>query len=159
MPATSTRQQIIEAFKGRLEAIHTGPNSDFETDAGDSVWVNEEPNLGPDDAPVAIAVAIGDDIPERTGENVLIGLPFEFQAIASANYEDAWKAIEPVLSDIKRAIELEDRFLVTPAAPNGLLCYRFARGVTRTLPRDDGSLTVGVGITYLTHYKEGWGTP
>ena len=149
--ADSTRQQIIDAVKARLEAIRQGAT--FQTDAGYVVYVNESPALGPDDPDTAIAVAIGDDIPQWHGEQVLLTLPMEINAVASDQIRDAWRAVEPVLADIKRAIELEDRFL------GGLLKYRLSRHSTRTLPRDEGSTTVGVGITYHFEYAEVWGQP
>lgn len=149
--ATSTRQQIIEAVKARLEAING--EAPFETAVGERVYVNQHPALGPDDALTAIAVVIGEDIPRGTAEHVILELPVEIHALASDHIEDCWLAVEPVLSDIKRAMELADRTL------GGLVRRFMERGPTRTLPRDEGSTTVGAGITYVFPYIEAWGQP
>lgn len=150
--AKSTRQQIIEALKARLEAIRQ-PSDVFDTDAGATVYVNESPALGEVDPLTALVMVIGDDIPVRTGEHVMLTLPVEVQAIASDAIDDCWLAVEPLLSDIKRAIELPDRSL------GRLLRQRLERDVTRTLPRDEGSTTVGASITYHCPYIEAWGNP
>jgi hypothetical protein len=150
-PSPSTRQQIIEVFRARLLAIAAG--AQFETDAGATVFVNETPALGPDDPATAIAVVIGEDIPSRSGEHTILELPIEIHALANADLDAPWVAVEAVLADIKRAIELPDRSL------GGLVKARIERGSTRTLEREDGSTTVGAGITYLVPYAEVWGDP
>lgn len=150
--AKSTRQQIIEALQARLEAIRQ-PSDTFDTDAGAVIYVNESPALGEDDPKTAIVMVIGDDVPTRTGEHVILTLPVEIQAIASDDIDNCWMAVEPVLADIKRAIELSDRSL------GRLLRQRIERGATRTLPREEGSTTVGVSISYDCPYVEAWGNP
>lgn len=154
---TSTRQRILEVVKARLEAIVEGqPSADgvvFATSAGELVFMNETPALGPDDPDIAIAVVVGDDAPNRTGEHVSLELPLELQAIAKADLEEPWAAAEMVLADIKRAMELRDRTL------EGLVRPRMERGVTRTLEREPGTPVVGVGIAYLCPYIEQWGAP
>lgn len=149
--ASSTRQQIIEAVKARLEAIDG--EAPYETAVGERVYVNEYPAMGPDDPLTAIVVTIGDDIPKGTAEHVILELPMEMHAIASDRIDDCWLAVEPVLADIKRAMEQADRTL------GGLVRRFMQRGITRTLPRDEGSTTVGAGITYVFPYLEAWGQP
>lgn len=157
LPQTSIRQQLIELVKARLEAIAAGQSSadgvTFATDAGENVFVNETPALGPDDPAMAIAVVIGEDSVSRTGEHAVIELPMEIHALARADLDEPWKASEAVLADIKRAMELADRSFGNRLRP------RMERGSTRTLEREEGSTTVGVGITYLFPYIEQWGAP
>lgn len=157
LPQTSIRQQLLELVKARLEAIRSNATSadgvQFATDAGEHVFINETPALGPDDPEIAIAVGIGDDAVARTGEHAVIEMPLELHALAKADLEEPWKASEAVLADIKRAMELTDRSF------GGRLRPRMERGTTRTLEREEGSTTVGVGVTYTFPYIEQWGAP
>lgn len=149
--ATSRRQQVIEAIRSRLEVIAIADG--FNTDAGAKIFLEEAPPLGPDDPDVAIAIVIGDDNPTLHGEHVFGTLPIEIQALAKADLDEPWLAVEGVLQDIKRAIELEDRSL------GRLLRSRLERKPTRTLPREAGSTSVGVSITYEAPIAEKWGEP
>lgn len=151
MPSASRRQRILEALFARLEAIRVGAT--FQTDAGRFVYVNETPGFGPDDAETAIALVIGVDVVRVQGNKVFVALPIEVQALASAGLKEGWRYTEPVLADIKRALELEDRTL------GGLVEQWLARGSTRTLERDEGSTTVGVAVGYEANYSETWGNP
>lgn len=150
-PSPSKRQLILEAIVDRLEAIE--PGNDFLTDAGENVYLGFEPPFGPDDPDRAIAVTVDDEQAQRTQANVLSLLPIQIAAIARASIDAPWIAVEEVLADIKRAIELDDRTL------GGLLNHRLERGNTSTLERDEGSETVGAVITYNAQIVEGWGTP
>jgi hypothetical protein len=150
-PTASTRQLILEAIKTRLEAIEMG--DDFLTDAGAAVFLGFEPPFGPDDPDVAIAITVGVDSRQSGQANVQGRLPIQIAAIAKADLTEPWVAVESVLADIKRAVELEDRTL------GGLVNHRLERGDTETLARDAGATTVGCVITYLADYVEGWGTP
>lgn len=153
MAATaSRREQILEAVNARLARIKAGPT--FQTDAGRQVFINETPPFGPDDEPAAIAVVIGEDqITKIVGGKVFLILPIEVQAIASSDRTGAWRFTEPVLADIKRAMELDDRTL------GGLIDQWLTRNSTRTLERDEGSTTVGVAVRYDLSYSETWGHP
>lgn len=154
---SSKRQQILEQILTRLEAIRK--DDGFQTDAGDTVLLGESPLFGEDDPDVVIAVIVIDDAPAFQGEKIATELPIEIQALANAfgvqgiDVTQQYVAAEAVLSDIKTAIELEDRRL------GGLIPNDFKRGRTRTLRREPGSTTVGVGITYLIPYTEKWGAP
>lgn len=153
----TSRQLLLEALRGRLRAIRTSDG--FQTDVGasdDTLIIGESVELGPDDPAVAIAMVVGDEEPQRNGENVFSELPIEFQAlvrVSNDGFSAAYLAAEALVSDIKRALELSDRSV------GGLVRPRLERGVVRTVPRESGSQTVGVGITYLAPRVEAWGNP
>lgn len=149
----SRRERILVALRDRLAAIST--QNEFATDAGKTIFLGEVAALGPDDPPVAIAMVIQEDqvVAQVQGLKFLIHLPIEIQAIAKATLDEPWLAAEAVLADIKRAVELEDRTL------GGLVTKTFDRGSTRVLEREEGSTTVGGGITYVFPHAEGWGQP
>lgn len=151
MPATPKRRQILEALRDRLLAISTADG--FATDAGQLVFLNETPALGPDDPTVAIAMLVGEDTVKFQGDRFLIDLPVDIQALAKADLDQPWVAVESVLGDIKRAMELEDRTL------GRLVQQQLERGTTRTMEREPGSAYVGVEIRYTAPYREEWGEP
>lgn len=151
-PGPSRRRQIIAAIKARLEAIQVGTL--FETSAGLHVFINETPKFGASDPTVAIAVVIGEDSVEiQQGYKLVIRMPLGVQAIAPATLDRAWQELEPVLADIKRAMELPDKRF------GGLVEQELLRGSTQTMERDEGSTTVGVSVAYLATYTETWGNP
>lgn len=147
----STRQQILEALRDRLQAITQ--DAGFATNAGRQVLLGEAPSFGPDDPVAAIAILVGEDQVSRTGEHAIILLPVLIAALARADLDQPWVAVEQVLEDIKRAVELEDRTL------GRLLRTRMERGSTRTLERDEGQVAIGAAITYVLPYAEVWGQP
>jgi hypothetical protein len=148
---STRRRLILEAIKTRLEAIRVAAG--FETDAGEAVYLNEAPAMGPDDPAVAIAILVGDDQTTWQGLCALLRLPIEIQAIAKADLDSPWLAVEDVLGDIKQAVELDDRTL------GGLLAPYLERGATATLKREPGSEYVGATIVYFAPYKERFGHP
>jgi hypothetical protein len=125
----------------------------FVTDAGATVFMGEVLSLGESDPDVVLALVVADDFVRSQQVTVALTLQVEIQALARAELAQPWVIVEAVLGDIKRAIELEDRTL------GGLVRQQVLRGVTRTLPREPGTPTVGVGVTYLLPYVEEWGTP
>jgi hypothetical protein len=149
----SRRADLLSAFVARLEAITVA--NGYETNAGQAVYLNETPALGPDDPAVAIAVLIGDDVIRATqpGKKLLLGLPLTIQAIAKADLDVAWMTVETMLSDIKRAIEQADLTI------GGLAEQELQRGRTRTIVREAGETTVGLAIEYAAYYAEQWGNP
>ena len=147
----SRRSDILTGFQTRLEAILIAGG--FVTDAGENVHLGEAPSLGPDDPDIAVVIIVNEDSVTYQGEQVMVNLPLTLQAIAKADLEEPYLAAEQVLGDIKKAVELADRTL------GGLVKRQIQRGPTRTLPREPGSTTVGVGITYIVPYTELWGTP
>jgi hypothetical protein len=135
------RQQILAALEARLATT------------GYQVYVGEAPELGEDEPDVAIALLVGDDVPTYQGEKLAIRLPLPIAAIAKANLDAVWQTVEGVLGAIKRAVEQEDRTL------GGLVKRQIERGATQTLPRQVGSQTVGLVITYEAPFTERWGNP
>jgi hypothetical protein len=148
---STRRYAILAALKARVEQITRSRR--FETDAGLSVFLGERPMLGPDDPETAIAIVVFDDVLKAQGTKLFMVLPVGICAIAKADLDESWAAIEAVLGDIKTAVELEDRTL------GGLLRGPFERGQTRTIDRETGTTTVGVMVTYELQYSETWGAP
>lgn len=152
MTEPPVRQQIIEAVRDRLQDITT--LHEFETDAGNAVYVGERPELGESDPEAAIALLIGVDQIRTQTEQLLILLPLEIHALAKVDLErQGYLTAEQVLGDIKRAVELTDRTL------GGLVKRQIQRGATRVVERRPGSTTVGIAITYFALYTELWGNP
>lgn len=153
MAEVTRRAQIIAALAARLEVITI--RAGYATNVGALLFINETPALGAADPDEAVAMVIQDDEVGHQAEKVVVTLPIELQALAKASLEEPWLNVEAVLGDIKRAVELPDRTL------GGLLLRQWGiqRGTTRTLPREDGSLSVGIGLTYRLPYYELWGEP
>lgn len=147
----SNRESILAAFLARIGAIQIAKG--FATDAGLAVTLGESPQLGPDDPDVMIAIIVNDDDPKFQGLQIMTQLPVSIQALAKADLADPWLAVEALLGDIKRAVELPDRTL------GGLVKRQIERGSTRTLPRESGSTVVGAQVTYVCPYTEVWGNP
>lgn len=145
------RRAILEALRSRVAAITV--DNGFSTDAGAALFLNEVPALGPDDPEVAIAMLVDDDEVAWQGKKVLLRLPVRLIALARADLDAPWTAVENVLGDIKRAVELEDRLV------GGLLHAFLERGVTSTREREAGSDAVGCEVPYIAPYSEGWGDP
>lgn len=151
MADPSRRHAILAVFASRLAAIQVA--NGYQTDAGLAVYLGVAPELGESDPDAAIAILAGDDVVKYQGENLAIDFPVILAAIAKADLAEPWAAIELLLDDIKRAVELPDRTL------GKLVPRQILRGSTRTLPREPGSTTVGVGVTYVAPYVERWGAP
>jgi hypothetical protein len=151
IPPTSKRQRILEALRERVSAI-TVPNG-YVTEAGRHVFLAEAPPFGPADPPTAICLVVGDDTTTYQGEKISILLPVEIVALANAELDAPWEALEAVLADVKRAVELPERTL------GGLVIRHLVRGSTRTLEREPGTSVVGAAVTYVCHYTEVWGKP
>jgi len=149
--AASRRRLIMEAIKARVSEISV--THGFETDAGLTVFLGETPQLGPDDPQTAIAIVVGDEEPQYQGAKFLIRLPLALQALARADLDQPWLAVEDVIGDLKRAVELEDRTL------GGLVKSDLERRSVVAMEREPGSTTVGAEVTYLFTYSESWGAP
>lgn len=162
MPVPSRREQILDAVLERLRAISVSEG--FATDAGASVHLNEAP-LGPDDPQDTIVVCVEDDDVKSQGEGFLIQCTLTIQAIVRCaqigGIGQAYRRAEAILSDIKKAMELSDRNLITGDSPRtGLLAWKgLERGVTTTLKREPGSEFAGVSVGYGCKYQENWGNP
>jgi len=154
--AEGKRELVIVGLLGRLERI-TKDNG-FSTDAGRQIFVNESPDLGPDDPTDAVALVSREDIVAWQAGKLLIRWPIEVQGLAKVvDPQEVWRAFleaEAVAADIKRAIELDDRTL------GGLLVARgIERVSTRVIPRDPGGTTVGAAVSYVLVMEETWGNP
>jgi hypothetical protein len=147
----SRRQGILEALLARVQRIERA--NEFQTDAGQRVYLGEAFELGPDDPVEAIALVVGEETPQYQGENLFITLPVAIIALAKADLEQPWLAVEAVIADIKTAVETTDRTL------GGLVRRQIQRGPVVTLERQPGSTTVGASVTYLSPYVERWGAP
>lgn len=153
----SRRRLILEAFRDRVVEIQKV--NGYLTDAGKTVFLGENPKLGPDDPDTAIALVIGDDEPgEQTvfgsgeGASIEIDLLIGVQALTKADIDAPLLAIEDVIQDIKNAIELTDRGM-------GDLVKQMKRGPTVPLDREEGSAIVGASVSYELLYVEDWGDP
>jgi hypothetical protein len=148
---STKRYDALSELRTRLRTIRA-PDG-FETDAGQLVFLGEEPVLGPDDPAAAIAIVVGGDEPRYQGQSVVIFLPVEVQAHVRANVDDPWLTIEAVVGDIKKAIET-DHDLGGILLPRGL-----ERGTTRPKDRESGSAYVAAGVEYKLLFREQWGAP
>jgi hypothetical protein len=154
MSRLTTRRQILEALKDRVEGITRGGG--YTTNAGHLVTLNEVYNLGANDSDPDVAVAMlvdPDEVKGWQGEYVRLRLPVRFIATARATLVEPWLAAEDVLGDLKEAIEATDRTLA------GLVRQELQRGSTATMQKEPGSTFVGVILTYYADYVERWGNP
>jgi hypothetical protein len=153
MATESNRQLILAALIARLELIQTA--NGYQTDAGLHVYTHEAPALGPDDEHEAIALIPQDDEPGYQGEQVFLILPVDVQALTKWTdaSERPYLQAERILADVKKAMEPADRSF------GRLLKSRIERGSTKTLLREQGSLTIGVAVSYRLPYVEVWGEP
>lgn len=153
---TSRRERFLDDVVARLQAITVA--NGFSTDAGLSVHLGYQPVFGPDDPAAAIVVIPGDDEVGQFQLKGFITLPLSIQSVVavttSLDLGTGYRDSERALADIKRAMELDDRNF------GGLLAWHgIERGVTQTLPREPGSLEVGVAIEYRAPMHEKWGAP
>lgn len=153
--SASKRRQLLDAIVTRLEAIRAGQTSDtgatFETDAGGAVYMGEAPQLGEGDPDEAVAVLVLEDEPTPFGPSIRIVLPVDVQAVCKSDLDNPWRAAEQVVADIKRAVEI-DRSL------EGLV-QSLDRGPVTVQPREPGTTTVNVSVSYRLTFKEDWGNP
>lgn len=154
---TSQRVRILEALVERLQAVRANgqaaSGATYETDAGLAVYVGERPELGESDPAVAVAVLPQEDDTEAIGQQLafMVRLPVAIEAIASVELDQPYLAAVAVVADIKRAIEGERTL--------GGLVSEIRRGATAVVPREPGTTTVGVAVTYQLTFKEPWGNP
>lgn len=152
----SKRQQIWLELLRRVERIT--PENGFATDAGATVFLNETPDLGPDDPVNAVAIVSQPDEVTWQGGKLLVRWPIEAVALAKAvvngSWAQAWMEAEAVSADLKRALELDDRTFGRLLVNRGL-----ERGSTRVIARDPGGTTVGAAVRYELVFEEIWGNP
>lgn len=155
MAETSTRQRIIDALVARLAAINGAPP--FQTQLGSTIFLGEFPGLGPDDPAEALVVLPDTDTIVHQRANILSDWPIIIGAVARSGPRcKPWPVIEAAIADIKRAIELEDRYLGIAECRTG---KGIQRGATQVFERPAGAVHVGAGVTYTVPYIESWGTP
>lgn len=152
----SLRQTLLEQlYRARLQAIQIA--NGYATDAGSHVFLGEATGFGSDDALTAIVIVVGDDeLVKAQGRAIFLRLPVEIQCLATVEpgrLSEPWAVIEEILGDVKKAMEQDDELL------HGNDKRSMARGVTRVLPREPGSTSVGAAITYTLGYQEFWGQP
>lgn len=152
--ATSRRRELLNALVERLQAIQDGAQNaqgaTFETDAGALVEIGDTIELGADDPDDCLLVVPGDATKRSDGQKKVVDFLIEIQALVKVGVDNAWARVEVMLSDIERAIETPDRRL----ADQPLEWMS-----TRTLQREPGSTTAGVGVTYRTTFQQTWGMP
>ena len=159
---TSKRQVALADLLVRLAFI-TKANG-YNTDAGAAIFAGEAPRFGPDDAPAALAVFVGDDSPEIKGGIVRTDVPIEVWATVPAGLDSPLMAIEETIADIRVAVEIEkdgsvDRSLGVVEGLPATLPTGLRRGPTRPLRREPGSEFVGASVEYVAMFETRWGTP
>lgn len=153
------RRAILQVVLDRLATVRR--TNEFSSNLGRQVYLGEIPELTPDDDEEAVAVVVGDDQVKWQQEKKYIELRFEIVAVVNLSArtvekKQAWMRVECLLEDIKTAIEAE----TDPGRTmDGLLTGKLNFGTTRVLPREAGSMVVGVGIVYSAPYTESWGRP
>jgi len=148
----STRQTFLEdVFRARLKTIRV--TDGFNTDAGETVFLGEVADLGPDDPDTALAIVPGDiEVRRDQARKLFVQLPVEIQLVAKVSLDEPWVRIEQMLADVQKAIEVDDELI---HGGERSLTY----GSERVLPREAGMTTTGAGITYLATWARKWGTP
>lgn len=173
---SSKRESAFADLLTRLAFITIA--NGYSTDAGEHIFFNETPKLGPDDAPAALAVMVGEDgNPGTQGSRIRSRVVIDVQAFALlASDATPLLVSEALIADIKHAVEIEgndqnataggdasiDRFLGTvddDSRPYGTLPRGVERGSVRALPREAGSEVVGATVEYVLYFEEGWGQP
>ena len=161
---TSKRQAALTDLLNRLSFITKAKG--YNTDAGASISQGEAPRFGDaEDPETALAVFVGDDVPEHAGGMIRTRVPIEIWATVPAGLSSPLLAIEAIIADIREAVEIErdggvDRSLGLMAEggpatmPTGL-----ERGSTRPLRREPGSDYVGASCEYVARFETSWGTP
>ena len=137
----SERQTLLEAWQTRLETT-TYP-----------VALGTVEALGANDPKQALLLTVGDDLVKVQGGKLFVTLPITIYALADADLDQPWVAVEAMLAAIKTAVETADHRL------GETVKRAIERGPTRTIPREPGSTVVGAGITYYSPYEETWGQP
>ena len=159
MPEPTLREAILKVFKTRLGEIQTA--NGFFTDAGLALQIGESHRIGPDDPVPAVAVLVGDDEIVHEGERIAVTLPIDIEIVTRAEETDGWQSIERALGDVKRAMELNTSGHRLTDIPDSVgTPPQLQRGNTRTLPREEGSVTIGAVLRYrVGPFTEGWGQP
>lgn len=157
----SKRELALLDITNRLSFIQIAKG--YNTDAGASVFIYEDPQLGPDDA-LGIFVEPGPDQPTMAGPRITAQLPIQIQAVVNAQVfatvAARISALEGLIADIKRAVEIDEgdqanlQHSLDGTLPKGLI-----RSVTVPLRREPGSQLFGAAVEYTAVFQEQWGEP
>ena len=154
----SRRREILEAMRDRVAAAL--PDAD--------VFVGQEPRLGPDDAPTAIAILPDDDVPDDVLPRARRVWDIRVLVVQIAEPpKDVWldfesELFEPVMKAIEdeRASPSQVRVggQLKPGSTLGGLCTALVRGSITAYERTEGTRAEGVEIMYSLAYHMSPGT-
>lgn len=157
MKQSRLEQFVLESRK-RLQRIRTSTGENFATDAGDSVFLGAIPSLGPDDNREAIAIGLSFERGKVIGDFISLTVILGIQALVYVPSElllsDSFLRAMQILSDIRRAMETEDRTMGGLIEGHGL-----EYDIPSVVDRETGSQFVGVQMDYRAGIKECWGNP
>jgi hypothetical protein len=164
MPLPSSKRQAAVADLVRRLGFITRAN-DYNTDAGEHIFLGEAPTFGEGDPPEALALLIQDDSPQVAGGLIRTRTPIEIWAVVPADVDAPLLAVEAIITDIREAVEIEadgsvDRFLGTideDGKPCGTLPRGLERGVIQALTRKPGDTFVRAAVEYVANFEERWG--
>ncbi len=154
------RRAAIAVVLARLAAITKAAG--YSCDAGNKIVIGERPVFGPDDETSLLAIVPGDTVEDWQGEHVVYTLPVNVAAVVFVEGEEetaAWLAVEALLADIKRAVELGDDQDPRRNLGGILVAEGLSRGSTRTIARPEGAQYVGAAVEYRMLLTELWGNP
>lgn len=157
----SKRQVALGDLLNRLSYIQRSKG--YNTDAGRAIFQGEAPRFGPDDPDEALAVFVGDDVPETLGGTIRTRVPIEIWATVPAESSAPLMSIESIIADIREAVEIEkdgatDRALGLVDGRPATMATGLDRGATRPLRREPGAEYVGASCEYVARFETRWGT-
>ncbi len=152
----SRLQLIIAASKRRLVVIRT--DAGYATDAGQAVYLGAIPALGSNDDRAAVALLPSFENLKVVGAYVQYTVVLQIQALVFVESEsqlsDSFEIALAMLSDIQRAMELDERTLGGLIDGLGL-----EFGLPSLVERETGSQFVGLQMEYRGKVKHAWGNP
>jgi hypothetical protein len=152
MNLPTKRARIIKAMADRLTTI-TRVNG-FQSDLGTTLTIGGLA-FGPDSADEKLVLRIGDS--EPTGSRGLPKsarqLPLQILIVSRRWHLETWVQLETLLGDVKKAIHAGDNRLA------GLLSDPLEDGPEITIPNEEGTATLGLGLVYTVKYVEVLGAP
>ena len=159
LPA-SRRQVALEDLRTRLSYVQIAKG--YNTDAGKTILLGEEPRFGPDDPTTALALSIGDESVDVQGAVITTRVPVSVWAIVPVGTSEPLLAVEAIIVDIKEAVEIEpdgsiERSLGVIEGSSATQPKGLQRGPTRALKRQEGSTYVGAAVEYVLTFEERWG--
>jgi hypothetical protein len=146
----SRRESILTTLKARLADVQR--TNDFQTDIGLCLFVNEIPELGPDDPRESVCLLMGGEQLRGNWPAVLVEAEIYVLVLVDATLTDGWVVLEQAIADVKQAIELDDDRRLS-----GLLHSPIERGAIETATREPGTSAMAATVPYTVRYKETWG--